>query len=503
MRRNTQLLASAIAFAAWSHSASAAPKIALNVDGQANYSFLAPWANIAGQFDPNNNSTYWTGYLDGDYKTTWTGADSPTITGGHSSLTVTGPGQGIFHLAHDNPGPNGGGFFQLNLNGASNLSILAPDAVPGTPFRKPFLDKVDRLVHGSVIRYMDWMQTVGSNVSNWSDRNTSMYQTAAAGVDYSNIVALSNYTKADAWINIPVKATDDYVHNLARYLKANLNPTLNVHIEYSNELWNGGDQLQGTYNLLQARVDPTFNNKSDDTGKMAERAAEKLRTSVEIFKQEFGSSTRLRPEIGGFIANPYWGQWEIDWLKSKGVNLKADNYRIAIAPYVPGSPTDLGENAGDSATTIINKLSAFMNGSIKTWITQNKGVADAAGIKLDSYEAAIGSFYGTTNLQTHIDLQNDPRLGDLEKQFIAMWDQASGGGLYNAFGLVSPYSQWGQWGLLNDVNATGSVKWDAVSSLVAATVGPGLPPPVGGVPEPSMIGLLGLTLLGRRRRRAA
>lgn len=121
---------------------------------------------------------------------------------------------------------------------------------------------------------MDWMQTVGSNVSNWSDRNTSMYQTAAAGVDYANIVALSNYTEADAWINIPVKATDDYVRNLARYLKANLNPTLNVHVEYSNELWNGGDQLQGTYNLLQARVDPMFNNKSDDTGKMAERAAE-------------------------------------------------------------------------------------------------------------------------------------------------------------------------------------------------------------------------------------
>jgi hypothetical protein len=181
------------------------------------------------------------------------------------------------------------------------------------------------------------------------------------------------------------------------------------------------------------------------------------------------------------------------------VNLTADNYHLAIAPYAPGSPTDLGENAGDSATTIIAKLTAFMNGAIKTWIKQNKGVADAAGIKLDSYEAAIGSFYGTTNLQTHIDLQNDPRLGDLEKQFIAMWDQASGGGLYNAFGLVSPYSEWGQWGLLNDVNAAGSVKFNAVSSLV----GPVLPPPPGtSVPEPTTLGVLAaFSLLGLRRRR--
>jgi len=37
-----------------SQNASGAPQIALNVDGQANYSTLAPWANIAGQFDPNN-----------------------------------------------------------------------------------------------------------------------------------------------------------------------------------------------------------------------------------------------------------------------------------------------------------------------------------------------------------------------------------------------------------------------------------------------------------------
>jgi hypothetical protein len=503
MRRTLLTLAIGIT-TAWSQSAAGAPKIALNVDGQANYSFLAPWANIAGQFDPGNNITYWTGYVDGDYKVTWSGAGAPNITGGKSSFQVTGAGTGVLHLKHDNPGPNGGGLFNLALNGVGNLNIQAPDAVAGTPFRKPFLDKVDRLVHGSVIRYMDWMQTNASPVVNWSDRNTSFYQTSAAGVNYENIVALSNYTKADAWINIPVKASDDYVRNLAKFLKANLNPTLNVHVEYSNELWNGGDGNQGTYNLLQARTDPTL-TKTDDTGRMAQRAAEKLRQSVEIFKQEFGGSSRLRPEIGGFIANPYWGQWQIDWLKSKGVNLTSDNYRIAIAPYVPGSPTDLGENPGDSATTILQKLSNFMNGQVKTWILQNKGVADAAGIKLDSYEAAIASFYGTTNLQTHIDLQNDPRLGDLEKQFIAMWDTASGGGLYNAFGLVSPYSQYGQWGLLNDVNATGSVKFDAVSSLVAPQVGGGTPPV--GVPEPTITTLLlaacGLAAQRRRTRRAA
>src|SRR5690242_5074512 len=102
MHRNTLacVLAAAASFPV---IASANPKIALNVDGQANYSFLAPWANIAGQFDPTTNITYWTGYIDGDYKVTWSGAGAPGITGAKSSFQVTGPGQGILHLAHDNP----------------------------------------------------------------------------------------------------------------------------------------------------------------------------------------------------------------------------------------------------------------------------------------------------------------------------------------------------------------------------------------------------------------
>src|SRR4051812_49578126 len=116
MRRITAIFACVAAMAAVSPCVLAAPSIALNVDGQANYSFLAPWANIAGQFDPGNGITYWTGYIDGQYQVSWTGAGAPNITGGKSSFTVTGPGKGVLNLAHDNPGPNGGGMFQLALN---------------------------------------------------------------------------------------------------------------------------------------------------------------------------------------------------------------------------------------------------------------------------------------------------------------------------------------------------------------------------------------------------
>src|SRR2546429_4875021 len=102
------------------------PKIALNVDGQANYSFLAPWANIAGQFDPTTNITYWTGYVAGDYKVTWSGAGAPGISGAKCSFQVTGAGRGVLRLHHDKPGRNGGGRVEPGPHGTADLTDPEP-----------------------------------------------------------------------------------------------------------------------------------------------------------------------------------------------------------------------------------------------------------------------------------------------------------------------------------------------------------------------------------------
>src|SRR5260221_48851 len=178
-----------------------ASNIAVNLNAEFFFSNAAPWANAAAQVDPTNGYTYWWGYLPGTYPVTWSGTGAPTIGAGAGAFTVTGAGQGTLNLQFIKPGP-GGDVFSLNTNGVSNLQILSPDAVSGTPFRKPFLDKVDQLVHGSVIRYMDWMRTNASQVTNPPDRNTSPYQTTSAAVTYDDIAALSNYTQSSPWINI-------------------------------------------------------------------------------------------------------------------------------------------------------------------------------------------------------------------------------------------------------------------------------------------------------------
>ena len=48
----------------------------------------------------------------------------------------------------------------------------------------------------------------------------------------------SLFCPQDLWINIPGHADDDYIVNLAKLLKATVDPSLFIYYEYANEVWN-------------------------------------------------------------------------------------------------------------------------------------------------------------------------------------------------------------------------------------------------------------------------
>ena len=60
----------------------------------------------------------------------------------------------------------------------------------------------------------------------------------AAGVPYEDMIELCNETEKDMWINIPALATPQFVQSLAQLISTELNPNLNVYVEYGNEDWN-------------------------------------------------------------------------------------------------------------------------------------------------------------------------------------------------------------------------------------------------------------------------
>ena len=52
------------------------------------------------------------------------------------------------------------------------------------------------------------------------------------------MIELCNEAQKDMWINIPALATPQFVQSLAQLIAANLDPNLNVYVEYGNEDWN-------------------------------------------------------------------------------------------------------------------------------------------------------------------------------------------------------------------------------------------------------------------------
>src|SRR5712692_936420 len=79
------------------------------------------------------------------------------------------------------------------------------------------------------------------------------------GIPWEYVILIANAANSDAWINIPVNASDDYVAQAAALLHdgnaftglIGINPNLNVYVEYSNELWHYGFP-QGPWNYRAA-----------------------------------------------------------------------------------------------------------------------------------------------------------------------------------------------------------------------------------------------------------
>ena len=57
-------------------------------------------------------------------------------------------------------------------------------------------------------------------------------------VPYEDEIKLANATGHGAWINVPYLADDNYVHQMARMFRDNLNPNAPIQVELSNEVWN-------------------------------------------------------------------------------------------------------------------------------------------------------------------------------------------------------------------------------------------------------------------------
>jgi hypothetical protein len=166
------------------------------------------------------------------------------------------------------------------------------------PFHTAFLDKIAPF---KCIRFMNWMKTNGSTVTSWSQRTPANWYDQSdnntAGVAYEYLVELCNITQKDAWICIPHQATNAYMTQMAAFFKNNLNPSLHIWIEYSNEVWNWGFPQSNWV---------TDNGPSNIS--YPRRYVERAMNLFSLFETEFGGTTRLRRVLGTQLTNTWVGQ---------------------------------------------------------------------------------------------------------------------------------------------------------------------------------------------------
>mgnify|MGYP000131124123 CR=1 FL=1 len=130
------------------------------------------------------------------------------------------------------------------VGGLTNVSVLQPGFVDpsSAPLFSPlFIDMISRF---DLVRFLGWTMLNPDVVVNWSDRPlpsapswlVGAYGEVGPGVPWEVCIALCNQLRVDCWVNVPARASDDYIVSLARLLNATLDPELSVYVEYSNEV---------------------------------------------------------------------------------------------------------------------------------------------------------------------------------------------------------------------------------------------------------------------------
>jgi len=413
-------------------------------------------------------------------RVTWDGdatigstAKSGYVKNGETFTPIKGTYYGVFVITNLNPARPFRNFHVVRADQAKAFDS-------GEIFNPDFLAKEKPW---STLRFMDWNNTNGNTVVRWADRvkPDRMTWTTGTGVPIEIEVALANRVHADPWINVPAMADDDYVRQLVTYVRDHLDPTLKLHLEYSNEMWNYGFGQTG-WALNQAKklwstvadignLD-WYGYRSAQVSAIARgiygsQADQRLSMVISTQTAWMGLENYVwRGVSRAGIAAPHFDEWAITTYWGWSLASNDDQDHAKVMSWVRGGAAGLNAAFQEIEHGGLLKIDASLDAQKPIYAYQAKVAADHK-LKLVAYE---GSF-GTTAWQMpmadqdavvafYAKLQADPRMGKL---YGRMADDffAAGGKRLTVFNDIGAASKWGTWGTTDDLY-TPSVRWDAL-----------------------------------------
>jgi hypothetical protein len=383
--------------------------------------------------------------------------------------------------------------------GLTNLKLMRPTTVGGTTtyststrFTTPFKDSLKRY---RALRFMDFTATNANQVSNWADRSrpnyanqTSSFNGRMRGGAWELAVQLANETDKDIWINVPHKATNDYITKLAQlvlygsdgnnpYTSTQSNPVyaplksnLKVYVEWSNELWNFApnfDQSTDNYNAAKAEVNAggsplNFGGETNDWVWAWRRVGKKAYEVSNIFRSVFGNSammSRVRPILAWQIGDGQGtGSAAIGMIEHLANGAQSVNYYI----YGGGGSYYYSPNDDSNLTNLFNSMPA---GWELTSYQTDQNICNQKGIKRIAYEAgpSLDRTHDSTRDAVRASSVNDARMKQEVIDQHNSWVNR-GGDLVMYFTNVGDH----QWGFTNDVLNDNTYKLQAIDALNSA-----------------------------------
>ena len=421
------------------------------------------------------------------------------------SFDFTGGNHVVDLEIYDSDYGDGIGTLFMNINSSDssdplrNMQLILPGHA-ATHITEPFLDSyTDKLAPFANLRFMDWGKTNGNPLQTWDDRTTpqSHTQTRSAGVSLEYITMLANQLQQDAWFTVPVMADDNYVRNMARNVRDNLDANLKIFVEYSNETWNSIFS-QTTYVQNQGEALGLDSNRWNAGQKYVSLRSVEI---WDIFEQELGSASadRLVKVIATQASNSSLTRTRMNALVDPTINptgIMPD--ALAIAPYFGGPVANqiVSEGLVDSITVseILERAEEHLQNGATTAVANHKAIADEFGIWLIAYEGGqhlVGSG-GNENNQTLTDkliaTNRDSRMYDLYLEYLDMLDEG-GVVLHSNFSYLGGPGKYGSWGIIEDQDQplAEAHKYRAITDWIAANPSSNIVPHAQAGPDLALI----------------
>jgi|SRR5579863_50434 len=362
-------------------------------------------------------------------------------------------------------------------------------------------ESADALAHGQLfnpaflkllqnfraLRFMDWFATNGSPLASWSGRPlpSNAFWGSPKGVPIEVAVQLANTLSADPWLNVPHRADDDYIRQMALLVHGQLGPGQKVYVELSNEVWNG---IFPQYDYAVSQGRNLWPGQPGAAGGYAwNRSWYGMRVAqmCDIWKSVWGAD-------GGRVvcilaAQASSTEDAIDALTCRywrGAPCSAHNVdAVAIAPYfgfkVPSAWTaqpDGGLNALFQSLYSQNDPSIPAKGSLaqaSQWEASYRTALAAYKLPLIAYEAGQSFANGSAALNNlYFAANRDPRMRAAYMSYLGQW-KANGGQLMLLYSDVSAFDESGSWGALESIMQTtdplssAPPKWQAIQQFIA------------------------------------